>query len=266
MNPWEKFFSSFRISKNKFVIRHIPIFRCSCVASPSISSNRLRDILTLLGSCSRSQSIQKVLNGVSRSIVHYLHVGEARMFLTSAISIKRHSAKNIAFPLASSSSLRSLGCEKGIVHLNQTRKAISGVSIRHGFSNLVTHQPSGSALLDIKKSLHLGYRYPNFVHRHMVEQPIPLHQRRSAPVKNRSCRQTCLKPTHLAVVKAPIEKVLSFLMAAPWANISICPSFLCKVLCTGFIIRKFFLEFDQTTSSVSLGHFSNCPRICCRSN
>jgi hypothetical protein len=25
--------------------------------------------------------------------------------------------------------------------------------------------------------LHLGHRFPNFVHRHMVEQPVPVHQR-----------------------------------------------------------------------------------------
>jgi hypothetical protein len=125
----------------------------------------------------------------------------------------------------------------------------------------VTHQPSGSVLLDIQKPLHLGDRHSNFVHRHVVNQPIPLHQRRSGPVKNRSCCQTRLKPTDLAIVEAPIRKVPGLIMAAPWANIALCPSLLCKVLCTGFIIRKFLLELYQATLSVFLGHLATCPRI-----
>ena len=62
MNPWEKFSCNFRISKNNFVMRHIPISCRSSIGSPSIRSNHLQKVLTLLGSCSASQSIQKVLN------------------------------------------------------------------------------------------------------------------------------------------------------------------------------------------------------------
>src|SRR4030042_4597981 len=261
MNPREKFSRSFRIFKDNLVMRHIHTFcRCS-IGSPSIGTNRLHKIMPLLGCGTAPNCFQKVLNSVRRGIVHHLHVCKAGMFLPLTVSIKRYGAKNCTLSLATSPPLRSLGPEKRIIHLHQSRKAISGISIRHCFANLVSHQPSGPVLLDIKKPLHLRYRYPNFVHRPMVEQPIPLHQRRPAPVKNRSSCNACLKSTTFTVEQLSLGKVPTFLVSAPGADNSIGPSLLCKVLGTSFTIWKFLLDFYQTTFFVLLGHAFTCPRI-----
>jgi len=261
MNPGKKLSGSFGISKDNFVMRRIPIFCRSSVGSPSIGANCFQKIVSFFGCGSASESFQKTLNGVCRSIVYHLHVGKTWMVLPLTISIKRYRAKNRALSLAPSSSLCSLGSEKRIIHLHQTRKAISGISIRHCFANLVSHQPCGSVLFDIKESLHLRHRYPNFVHRHMVEHPIPVHQRRVGSVKDRSCCHTCLKSTHFAVEQLSRGKVPNFIMSAAWANKSFWPSLLHKVLCTGFIIWKFLLELYQTTLFVFLGQVAKCPRI-----
>ncbi len=265
MNPWKKLSCRFYISKDNFVMKHILPFCRSSIGSPSIGTNRLQKILSFFSCGTASKSLQKVLNGVSRSIVHHLHMSEARMLQSLMISIQRYRAKNRALSLAPSPSFRSLGSEKRIIHLYQPRKAISGISIRHCFANLVRHQPRCSVLFDIKKSLHLCYRYPNFVHRHMVKQPILLHQRRPGTVKNRSCCYTYLKPANFTVEKLSLGKIPGFLMSAPWANKSIWPSLVCKVLCTCFIIWKFLLELYQTTFFVFLGHLFTCPRIYLRS-
>jgi len=201
MNPREKFSCSFWISKANFVMRHIPPLCCSAIGPPSIGTNRFQKNLSLFGCGSISEPLQKTLNGVCRSIVCHLHVGKTRMFLPLTISIKRYCAKNRALSLAPSPSLRRLGSEKRITHLHQALKAISGISIRHCFANLVSHQPRGPVLRDIKKSLHLRHRYPNFVHLHMVEHPIPVHQRRVGTMEDRSCCYTCLKSTDFAVAQ-----------------------------------------------------------------
>jgi len=256
MNPREKLSCSFWISKDNFVMRHITPFCCFSIRSPSIGADRFQKILSFFGGGSESKPFQKVLNAVCRSIVHHLHVCKAKMFLPLTISIKRYRTKNRTLSPAPSSLFRSLGSENESSISTKPARLIPGISIRHCFANLVSHQPNGSILFDIKKPLYLRYRYPNFVHRHVVEQPIPLHQRRPGPVKNCSCCHTCLKSTNFTVEQLFLGKVPGFFMSAPWANKAIWPSLLCKMLCASFIIWKFFLEFYQTTLFVILGHLS----------
>ena len=140
MNPREKLSGSFWISKDDFVMRHIPLFCRFSIGSPSIGANRFQKILSFFGCGSASESVQKVLNGVCRSVIHHLHVCKARMFLPLTISIKRYRAKNRTLSFAPSASFRSLGSKERIIHLHQTSKAISGISIRHCFANLVSHK------------------------------------------------------------------------------------------------------------------------------
>ncbi len=240
---------------------HILSFCCSAIGPPSIGTNRFQKIVPFFGCGSTSEPLQIPLDGLCRSIVYHLHVGKTRVFLPLTISIKRYGAENGALSLAPSSWLRPLGSEKRFIHFYQTRKTISGISICHRFANLVSHQPRCPVLRDIKKPLHPGYRHFNFVYRHMIDPPIPLHQRRPSAVKNGSCRHTCLESTHFTVEQVPLGKIPGFLMSTPWANKSIWLSLLCKVLRTRFIIWKFLLELYQTTLFVFLGHLSICPRI-----
>ena len=261
VNPRQKLSRSFWISKDNPVMRCIPAFCGLAIGTPSIGTNRIQKLLSFPGCRSTSESVQKGLDGFGRSIVHHLHVGKTRMFLPFIISIKRYRAKNGTLSLASASSLRSFGSEKRIIHLHQARKAISSISIRHGFAYLVSHQPRGSVLFDVKQSLHLCHRYPNLAHRHVVEQPIPFHQRRSGPVKNRSGGHARLKSTNLTVEQLSLGKVPGFFVPTPGADKPIRPSLPDKVLPASFTIRKFLLEFYQTTFFVFLGHIPTCPRI-----
>ena len=73
-------------------------------------------------------------------------------------------------------------------------------------------------MLDLEKPLHLPDRDPHFVHGHMVDEPIPFHQRRPRPVENRFCCQTCLKTTILTVEQLSLPKIPSFTMSAVEAN------------------------------------------------
>ena len=266
VDPWEKLTCRPWISKDDFVMRYIAVFRSSSIGTPSIRPYCLQKILPFLGSGTASKSLQKRLNSTRRSIVHHLHMRKTRMFVPVPISIKRNCTKNSALPFAPSPSFCSLGSKERIIHLHQPRKAISGISICHGFANLVSHQPSGSIFLDIKQPFYLRYRYPNFAHRHMIDHPIPFYQGRPGSMKNRSGCYTDLVSTELTVKKMSLRQIPSFVMSALGTKKSIWPPLLRKVCCTSFIIWKFFLKFDQTALFISLGHFFTCPRIYLKSN
>lgn len=184
------------------------------------------------------------------------------MFFSLTVSIKRNCAKYCTLSLAHSSSFRAFWAKKRVIHLHQARKTTSGISIRHRFTELVSHQPNGPLLLDIKKPLHLCYRYPNFVDCHMVDHPIPLHQRRPSPVKNRCYSYSCLESTHFIVEQVPLGKIPGFIISTLGTNKSIWPPLLCKVLCARFVIQGFLLKLYQTTFFLPLWHLATCPRMC----
>ena len=185
----------------------------------------------------------------------------SRTLLSPSVPIKRNSAKHDAFPLASSSSFRAFGTEKGLIHLYQAGKTIPGVSIGHGFSNFVGHQPCSSVLFYVQEPLHLRKRYSHLIHRHMVNHPIPLHQRSSRCMEDRACRDACLGTTPFAIEQMPPGKIPSSFIPALGANKSFRPPQCCKMPRTGIVIRKFPLKLYQTPLFVFLGHFPPCPRI-----
>jgi len=83
-----------------YKLRHSLTFCCFSIGSPSIGTNRFQEILSFFGRAPASESVQRMLNGFCRSIVHHLHVGEAKMFLPSTISVKRYNAKTSTLSLA----------------------------------------------------------------------------------------------------------------------------------------------------------------------
>lgn len=261
MNPRKKLSCRFCISKNNFVIRHILPFCRSSIGSPSISTNRLQKILSFFGCGTASESLQKVLNGVCRSIVHHLHMGKSRMLHSLMIPIKRYRTKNRALSLAPPTSLRSPWVRKTNHPFPSNPQDYTWRLYPPLLCESCEPSTTRFCTFDIKKSLHLRYRYPNFVHCHMVKQPIPLHQRRPGTVKNRSCCYTCLKPANFTVEKLSLGKTPDSIMSALWTNKSIWPSLVRKVLCTSFTIWKFLPELYQTTFFVLLGHLFTCPRI-----
>ena len=261
VNPGKKLSRSFGISKDDFVMRYVFGSCRLSIGSPPISTDCFQKVLAFFRFRSTPEPIQKILNSARRCIFYNLHMGKSRMLHSFTVSKKRHCTKDSAFSLASPSLLRSFGSEKRIIHFYQTCKAILGIPICHSFSNFMSHQPCGSLLFDIKKPLHLRYGYTDFIHRHVIDHPVPFHQRCPSTMENRSRYYTCLRSTILAVVKMPIRKVPRFFMSTLGANKPIRPSLRCNVLRACFVIRKFFLEFYQAALFILLGHFSSCPRI-----
>jgi hypothetical protein len=143
---------------------------------------------------------------------------------------------------------------------NQFTSRKRGVSIRHCFPDFVSHQPCGSVLPDIKKALHFCYTHSNFIHRHMIDHPIPFYQRRPGSMKNCACYHTCLKSTIFTIEQMPFGMIPGFSVTALRADISIWPALFSNVLCTGLIIWKFFLKLNRAALFIILGHLVTCSR------
>ena len=260
MNPRKKLSRCSGVPKDHLVMTHTLIFGCSSLGSPPIGTDRIQKLSSFFGFRSATEPFHKILNNACRSFVDHPHMGEPRTLYSLPISIKRYRAQDRTFILAPSSSLLSPGAEKRIVHFDQSGKTISGIPIRHRLANFVSHQPRGPVLLDLQDSLHLRDRHSHFVHRHMVEQPIPFHQRSPRALKNSSCCNARLKATILAVKQFSLRKMPGFVMSALRTDKTMRPSLLRKVLRTSLFIRERVLELYQAIFCILLGHLSICPR------
>ena len=192
--------------------------------------------------------------GIGSCVVHYLHMSKTRSFFPFPVTIKRYRTQNGAFPFAPSSWCITLWSEKGVIHLYQTGKTVSGIPIRHRLTHLVGHQPCCLVIPDFENSLHFRNRYAYFVHGHMVDEPIPLYQRRAGFVEDRPCRQTDLCSTPFAVKDVSCSDEPRLAMPASRALKSIRPPHFLQVFKACVLSGKFFLKFKQATLCVSFGH------------
>lgn len=177
MNPRQEVARSFGITKHNPTVLKILSLRRLSKRSPSIAPYHFQDLLTLYGCGSAAESVQKAFNTFRGSILYHSHMRKARSFSAFRVSIKRHRTQNGSLPLTSSSSYLTSRPKKGIIHLYQTNQAISSISISHGFSDLVSHEPCGLVILDIQNTLHFGNRHADLIHCHMVDQPVPPDKR-----------------------------------------------------------------------------------------
>ena len=260
MNLRKKLSRGFRVPKDNLVMTHSLTFGRSSIGSPPICTDRLQKLSSFLVSRPAAEPFQKVLNSACRGFVDHPHMGKARMLHSLTISIKRYRAQDRTFSLAPSSSLLSGRAEKRIVHLDQARKTMSGIPIRHRLANFVSYQPRGPVLLDLQNSLHLRDLDSHFVHRQVVEQPIPFHQRRPCAFENCSCCITRLKATILTVEQFSLRKIPGFAMSTLGIYETTRPSLLYKVFRTSLFIWERFLELYQTIFCILLGHLSTCPK------
>jgi hypothetical protein len=118
----------------------------------------------------------------------------------------------------------------------------------------MAHQPCRLVISDFQDTLHLRYRHSYFVHGHVVDQPIPLDQRRAGFMEYRPCSQTDFCTARLAIQNVSRSDQPSFSMTASGASETIRPSHFSKMLSAGLFSGKFFLKFEQAALPISLGH------------
>jgi len=88
----------------------------------------------------------------------------------------------------------------------------------------------------------------------MVDEPIPLYQRRAGFVEDRPGRQTDLCSTPFAVKDVSCSDEPRLAMPAYRALKSIRPPHFLQVFKACVLSGKFFLKFKQATLGVSFGH------------
>jgi hypothetical protein len=89
--------------------------------------------------------------------------------------------------------------KKRIMHFYQAGKAVLGIPIRYRLSNFMGYQPCRLVISDFQGTLHLRYRHSDFIHAHVVDQPLLLYQRRTGFMKFCPCSQTDFCSTKLEI-------------------------------------------------------------------
>lgn len=260
--PGQKLSRCLRIFKNDFVVRHIAVFCGSPIGSPPISANSLKEPLRFSSGWSVAESLQETLNATGRSIINYLHSRETRSFFTASISIQGYSTQKRALPFAPSSPRGAFGSKKRIVHLYQPNETVSRIPIGHGLTHFIGHQPRRLAVSDLQGPLHLGYRHPHFIHRHMIDQPIPRAQWRTGLMEYGACGQTDFCSTALAIKDLSRADEPCFMMPTSGAPESLRPSQFSQMYHASFFTRELFLKRKLDAFSVFSYHgYAPCSLV-----
>jgi len=249
----QKLYRCLRIFTNDFVMTHIPPFSGSYIASPRISTNSLKEALRFFSSCSLAKSLHETLNGAGRSIVNYLHMRKTRSFFTSLISIKEYGKQSRARSFAPTLHRGAFGSEKRIVQLYQLNEAVFRIPIGHSLAYLMGRQPRRLTISYFQDPLHLGYRHPYFIHRHMIDQRIACDQRAAALMEYGACRQAhfCSTPLEIQLLSRADETC--FVISASGALESLRPSYFSQMRRASFFSRELFLKLKQAPFSVPFG-------------
>jgi len=260
MNPGQKSTGRSRITKeDPAVIKTFCLDRFS-VGSQSVASDPLQQALTLFTFDFTAKSVQKTLNVFGRNRLDHFHVRKTRALFPRFISIQRDSAQNTSLPLASPSVNRPSRAKKGIIHLHQSNQTIPSVTIRHRFSDFVSHKPGGFVIPDFQNPLHFSNRYTHFARCHVVNEPVPFKQRCSCLMENCAGGQTDLPTTPLTVKNPSCLNEPSFIRSTSRTDKPIRPSRLPKMLEARFLRCKSPLKFEQTSFPVLYCHQVPLPR------
>jgi hypothetical protein len=254
VNPRQKPTRSFRVSKDNFIMRQARPFYRSSVGSPTVSANRVQKMFALFCCRPVAESFQEILNGAGRSIVNHLHMCKTRPLLALAVSIKRYRAQHRCLTFTPSACFMTFWSEKRVIHFYQASKTVSSIPICHRLTNLMGHQPCRLVICDLQDTLHLGYRHPHFVHRHVVDEPIPFDQGRAGFMEYRPSRQANFCTTRLAIQNiSRTDKPCRTMSTSGTPESSRPPNF-SQMLDARFFIRKFFLKIKQAALFVPFGH------------
>jgi hypothetical protein len=93
------------------------------------------------------------------------------------------------------------GTKIGIIHLDQASQRLGGLSISHGFSNLVSHHPDGLIACDLQHSLKGTHGDTAFLPSHQKDHPEPFPQRGPCLMKDGACGEGQLIAACLALVQ-----------------------------------------------------------------
>ena len=225
------------------------------VGSPPIGSDSFQKVLTFCRRWSVAKPFQEIFNVGRRSLVHHLHMGKTRPFFPVAVPIKRNGTQYRGFPFAPSPGFMPFGSKKRIVHFDQASQTVSGIPIGHRFTNLMSHQPGCLIIRDLQDALHLRYGHPNFVHGHMVNEPIPFDQRRTGFMEYRPGRQAGFDTTRLTVQDVSGLDKPGFPMSTSGTSESFRPSKTSQMLRASYFSGKFLLKIKQAALLVSPGHW-----------
>jgi hypothetical protein len=140
--------------------------------------------------------------------------------------------------------------EKQIVHLYQPNGTVSRIPIGHSLEHLMGHQPRRLVVSDLQHTLHLGYQHLRFIHRHMINQPLPRDQWRPGLMEYGACGQAEPCSTSFAIQDLSRANEPCFVMAASGGLESLRPFHSSQMPREGFFSRKLFLKLKQAQFSV----------------
>ena len=256
MYPRQESARVLRLAENHSAMFEAFLLSRFAVGFPSIGADDFQQPASLLRLSPAAHLLEEVLNGLCRGIIDDSHPCEAGSFSSLDIPIQGHCTQDGGFLLTTPSPVFAPGAKEGLVQLHQSCKLVPSVSISHCLSDLVRHHPRRLILPNLQDPLHLSHRNANLVHRHVVKQPIPLQQRSSGLVKDRSCRYTRAIPALLAVKKATLGQKPKLIVTASRTGKAHRPSLLCQMFGTRLLGKESLLKAQQAQLFISTRHLS----------
>ena len=143
------------------------------------------------------ESVGQILGIFVEKLFGYLHSGEGWSAFGIGADSHECSLFGFGFSLPEGS-----GSKEGFIKLYETAKLIALVSLRHGRSDFVRHEPNCLVRADSQESLSLHHRDTMFIAAHEKNEPKPDFQRHMGLMKDGPCSQRDLDTAIFALIKS----------------------------------------------------------------